>query len=323
MKKENSTKDRELVLSRIIDAPRNLVYQMFIDPQHMPKWWGPNGFKNTIHHMDVREGGSNHYTMHGSDGTNYPNYMRYLELVPNEKIRYQHGTCAEDVDKGFHVTISFEDEGEKTRVTTHMIFASAQDMQMKIDGGAKNGLVEHMNRLEEYVTFYGADSTFTTSRVFDAPIDLVYEVHTKQEHLANFWGPTGCKEEILAFDFRTGGRMFHRMDTPDGHTMYAQHTYREIVVPRLLTMITNFCDADGNIIRQPMIDNWPLKMLTRMSFEKVSGGKTKITIHSVPFEAGAIEHEAFKQGHESMQSGYGSTFDVLDKYLQTLTLTNS
>lgn len=321
MIKESSTKDRELTMTRLVHAPRALVYQVWTDPEHMPKWWGPNGFKNTIHHMEVKVGGLCHYTMHGPDGTDFPNFMHYEEVIPNEKLVYRH-TDGETI--GFHVITTFEDKEDGTLITMTSTFPTAEQKRKVVEEyGAEQGAVENMNRFEEYIAFYEVDSTFTTSRVFDAPIDLVYEVHTKQEHLANFWGPAGCKEEILAFDFRTGGRMFHRIDTPDGHTMYAQHTYREIVAPRLLTMITNFCDANGNIIRQPMIDNWPLKMLTRMSFEKVSDGKTKITIHSVPFEAGAIEHQAFKQGHESMQGGYGSTFDVLDKYLKTLTLTNS
>lgn len=318
MANENNIQDNQLFISRLLHAPRELVFKMWTDPEHMPLWWGPNGFTNTIHAMDAQTGGFCEYTMHGPDGTDYPNYVKYTEIIPGRKIEYMHGTNAEDVADGFHVVTNFEDEEEGTRISMLMTFEDAADKQRKIDGGAKHGLTEHMNNMEDYIAFLNADSTFTISRVFDAPIDLLYEVHTKAEHLAHFWGPKECENKIIEFDFRTGGKMMHSMEMEGAGTMYGQHLYREIDAPNKITLITTFCDKEGNMIRQPMSDTWPVKMLNSMTFEKVSDDKTKLTIKGVPFEATAEEHKTYLEGHDSMRGGYGGTFDVLESYLTIL-----
>ena len=92
--------DRQLFIQRVVHAPRQLVFKMWTDPEHMPKWWGPNGFTNTVHSMDARTGGFCDYTMHGPDGKDWPNYQSYKEIIPNEKIEYMHGSSAEDVFRG-------------------------------------------------------------------------------------------------------------------------------------------------------------------------------------------------------------------------------
>lgn len=319
MANENNTKDREIIMSRVLHAPRELVYKVWTSPEHMPHWWGPNGFKNTLYEMDVREGGVCRYTMHGPDGTDFPNYMRYTKVIPNERLEYLHGDVEGTGELHFQVTTTFEDAGEQTKVTMKTVFATAEEKQRVVDEfGAAQGAIENMNCAEDYIAFLNADSTFTISRVFDAPIDLLYEVHTKAEHLAHFWGPKECENKIIEFDFRTGGKMMHSMEMEGASTMYGQHLYREIDAPNKITLITTFCDKEGNMIRQPMSDTWPVKMLNSMTFEKVSDDKTKLTIKGVPFEATAEEHKTYLEGHDSMRGGYGGTFEVLESYLTTL-----
>ncbi len=91
--KANSTSasDREIVISRVFDAPRELVWKAWTDPKHVANWWGPKGFSTTIDVMDVRPGGQWVQTMHGPDGTNYPNKSIFKEVVENERIVYSHG----------------------------------------------------------------------------------------------------------------------------------------------------------------------------------------------------------------------------------------
>lgn len=319
MSNVSDTKDRELVADRLIHAPRNLVFEMWTSPEHMPKWWGPNGFTNTIHDMDVTTGGFCHYTMHGPDGTDYPNYMSFKEVIPNEKIEYLHGTNAEDAKEGFHVVTLFEEEGEGTRIIMRMTFESAEEKQRKVDGGAGAGQFQHINRLQDYIAFKEAgDSLFTTSHIFNVPLELLYEVHTQKEHLANFWGPKEAENEIIEFDFRTGGRIFYSMAFPQGKT-YGQQIYREIVENKRITMFTTFCNESGEAIRPPMSETWPLYMLNSMDFEAIDKNRAKLTIKGVPYNATVAEHDTYKAGHESMQNGYGGTLRALEDYLQTLT----
>ena len=119
-----STADREIVISRVFDAPRALVFEAFTDPKHIGEWWGPNGFTTTTSEMDVRPGGAWRYVMHGPDGTDYSNKIVYSEVVKPERLAYAHGA-----DDGgpplFHATVTFQEQGSKTLVTLHSIFPTA------------------------------------------------------------------------------------------------------------------------------------------------------------------------------------------------------
>lgn len=117
-----STEDREIVTSRVFDAPRELVWAAFTDARHVGHWFGPNGFTTTTYEMDVRPGGVWRYMMHGPDGTDYPNRVTYLEVTPPERLVYDHG----DFEKvHFQVTVTFADQGGKTALTMRSLFPTA------------------------------------------------------------------------------------------------------------------------------------------------------------------------------------------------------
>lgn len=120
-----STADREIVLSREFDAPRELVWRAYTDPAHAPNWFGPNGFSNTVHEMDVRVGGRWRFIMHGPDGTDYSNRIVYQEVVQPERLVFLHGEDVDDDPGAFHVTLTLEDLGGRTRLTQRMLFATA------------------------------------------------------------------------------------------------------------------------------------------------------------------------------------------------------
>ena len=318
MANENNTADRELFMSRTIRAPRSMVYHVWTTPEHMALWWEPNGFKNTIHEMEVKEGGHCRYTMHGPDGVDYPNYMKYTEVIPNEKLVYLHGEDEHSVDAVFHVTATFEEDGEDTIVTMRLVFPTAEEKRRVIEEfGAEVGQMQHFNCLEDYIAFQRADSMFTISREFDVPVELLYEVHTQKEHIMNYWGPKESETELIEFDFQTGGRLFYCMHMPQGK-FYAQQIYREIVANRKLTMMTTFCNENGEAIYPPVADNLPLYMLNSMEFEMIDENKSKLTINVVPFNATAVEHQTFLDSKKSMHDGYGGTMDVMEEYIKTL-----
>ena len=88
---ENESADREIVISRILDAPRELVWKAMTNPKHVIHWWGPRGFSTTIEKMDVRPGGVWKHVMHGPDGTDYPNKSVFKEVVKPERLVFSHG----------------------------------------------------------------------------------------------------------------------------------------------------------------------------------------------------------------------------------------
>src|SRR4029079_5782761 len=99
----------EIAATRVFDAPRELVWRMWTDPDHVIHWWGPNGFTNTIHEMDVRPGGVWRFVMHGPDGVDYQNKIIFREVVRPERLVYDHVSGPK-----FHVTVTFAEQAGKT-----------------------------------------------------------------------------------------------------------------------------------------------------------------------------------------------------------------
>src|ERR1700733_10924709 len=106
-KKESNTADREIRISRLLNAPIELVWEVWTDPEHIKNWWGPNGFTNTITKMDVKPGGDWELVMHGPDGTNYPNKSVFKEVLKHQRLVFQHFA------PNFTTTIDFVPEGNK------------------------------------------------------------------------------------------------------------------------------------------------------------------------------------------------------------------
>jgi uncharacterized protein YndB with AHSA1/START domain len=147
-----NTADRELVISRLINAPRELVFKVWTEPEHVAQWWGPDGFTNTIHEMEVKAGGVWRLTMHGPDGRDYPNKIVFIEVVKPERLVYKHSGDEETEPVNFHVTVTFEKQGNKTLLTMRSIFESAAELErVNKEYGAREGMKQTVGRLEEYV----------------------------------------------------------------------------------------------------------------------------------------------------------------------------
>jgi uncharacterized protein YndB with AHSA1/START domain len=135
--------DREIVISRVFDAPRELVWRAMTDPEQVVKWWGPRGFTTTIEVMNVRPGGIWKHVMRGPDGTEYPNQCIFTEVVEPERIVYTHGgSKAGGPEVNFAATWSFEVvQDDKTRLTLRQVYATAEerDRTVKVYGAIEGG----------------------------------------------------------------------------------------------------------------------------------------------------------------------------------------
>ena len=144
---KNDTSDRELIITRLLNAPRELVWDVFTTPEHIKNWWGPNGFTNTIDKMDVKPGGEWEFIMHGPDGTDYKNKSIYKEIIRPERIVFEHVSGPK-----FIATITFTAEGNKTYLKWHMLFESAEQFQQVVKTfKADEGLKQNIVKLEEYL----------------------------------------------------------------------------------------------------------------------------------------------------------------------------
>ena len=139
------TSERELLETRIFIAPRELVWKVWTEAEHIAQWWGPNGFTLTIHKMDVRPGKSWEFIMHGPDGRNYDNEITYIEVVKPEFV-YDHTSTPR-----FRSTITFEELDGKTRLTMRMVFESTSSLQQTIKAfKADEGLKQSWDVLQIY-----------------------------------------------------------------------------------------------------------------------------------------------------------------------------
>lgn len=145
---EVDSAEREIMVSRKLAAPPERVWAAWTDPDEVTRWWGPRGFTTTIHEMDVRPGGLWRHTMHGPDGTDYPNEIRFLEVVELRRIVYAHAGGPEGVPHGSFVgTWTFEPEGDGTRLTMRLEFESVADRELAAKRGALEGSRQTLERL--------------------------------------------------------------------------------------------------------------------------------------------------------------------------------
>jgi uncharacterized protein YndB with AHSA1/START domain len=143
--------DRELIFTRIFEAPRELVFKAWTDPKQTVKWWGPKGFTTTTHEMDVRPGGVWRFIMHGPDDTDYKNKIVFLEVVKPQRLIYKHAGDADTEPVTFQVTVTFTEQGDKTKLIMRMLFDSAEERENVV---AKYGAVEGANQTLDCLTEY-------------------------------------------------------------------------------------------------------------------------------------------------------------------------
>lgn len=143
----NNTADRELRISRLLNAPVELVWEVWTDPEHIKNWWGPNGFTNSISKMDIQPGGEWDLVMHGPDGTDYKNKSVFKEVIRYKKLVYEHVSSPR-----FIATIEFESRGNTTFLSWHMLFETKEQfIQVVKTFKADEGLKQNVEKLALYL----------------------------------------------------------------------------------------------------------------------------------------------------------------------------
>ncbi len=316
-KEMTSAADREIVITRVVHAPRELVWEAWTNPKHVVRWWGPRGFTTTIHEMDVRPGGVWRHTMHGPDGTDYPNSSVFEKVEKPERIVYSHGGGKKGGPAAqFQATWTFEAQGDKTKVTMRGVFpsAAARDQVVK-EYGAIEGGKQTLERLEEQLATMSGGGEFVISRVFDAPRTLVWKAWTERERLMQWFGPKGFTMRVATLDLRPGGVFHYCLRSPDGHDMWGKFVYREIVAPERIVWVNSFSDEKGGLTRHPLSEKtWPLEMFSTTTLTE-HDSKTTVTVRWSPLTATEAERKTFDTNHESMRMGWTGTMDQLAEYL--------
>jgi uncharacterized protein YndB with AHSA1/START domain len=322
-----SSPDREIVLSRVFAAPRELVWKAFTDSGQLAHWWGPRGFTTRTHRMDVKPGGAWRFVMIGPDGREYENLITYLEVAAPERLRYKHGGDKDVEPVNFEVTVTFAKEdgaADRTRVTMRSVFPSknARDFVAR-EYNAIEGGKQTLARLAEQLGGGAASSAdpldrpFVVTRVFKAPRQLVWDAWTQREHLMRWMGPKGTTIAHATLDLRPGGLFHYGMQAPDGKLMWGKWVFREIAPPDRLVVVVSFSDEQAGITRHPLAADWPLETLSTVTFAEHAGigGGTTVVLQWLPLNATETERRLFAASHAGMEQGWGGTMEQLAAYL--------
>ncbi len=153
-----SPDDKTLVIERVLNAPRPLVWKMFSDPYHLAQWWGPKGFTNRVERLDFRTGGSWLHVMIGPDGKEYPTDNVILEVTEPERIVYRNAPADPKIfgsnpPPGFTKALSFEEvAGGRTKLTLVCTFDTMEHREAVIRRGFIAGTNESFDKLEVHLT---------------------------------------------------------------------------------------------------------------------------------------------------------------------------
>ena len=147
----HTSADREIVISRLLDAPRELVFRMFVEAEHLSQWWGPRGYTNPVCELDVRPGGTWRNVMRSPDGVEIPTTFVYREIVAPERIVYSSYNSAGPAP-GALTTLTFDDHNGKTLLTISSVFSSAADRDVTARMGHVEGVNQSLDRLAAVLT---------------------------------------------------------------------------------------------------------------------------------------------------------------------------
>ena len=259
----------EVTIERIFEAPRELVFDCFIDPKHLAAWWGPLGSSNEIKELDVRPGGEIRLRMMGP-GFDHVMGGEYVEIDRPSRLVFR-TKAFEAPDGGWGIinynTLTFEDIGGATRMVLHTLVERAEgDLVLGALGGMKAGWGQSLERLGDLVGGGGktdievGDKRITLVRAFDTPRDKLWPFLVEPDKLMRWWVAGQGKVETM--DVRPGGEWRIRTTTADGEHLF-WGKFVEIEPPARLVMTQGFDEHADVPVETTLDEQWGRTVLTR------------------------------------------------------------
>jgi len=292
----------ELIITRIFDAPRELAWKAWTEPEWLKKWWGPKYFTAPVVTNDLRVGGKYLYCMRSPEGKDYWGTGVYREIIPLERlvltdsfadekgkvVPASHYGMGKEFPLELLVTVTFEALGNKTKMILRHEGIPEGDMKdLTLAGwsGSFDKLAESIVPIDRTrIIAEPGKAEVVVTRVVDAPRYDVFKAYTDPGLIPSWWGSANYTTVIDKLDVKPGG--LWRVEEREANVIkYAFHgVYHDIVSPERIVCTFEYEGAPGHV---------PLKTTT---FEDV-GGRTKITSWTA-FQAVGHRDEALKAGME-------------------------
>jgi uncharacterized protein YndB with AHSA1/START domain len=289
------TADRELTVSRVIDAPRERVWRAFADPAEIVKWWGPDGFTNRTAERSFKSGGEWRHVMIGPDGTEYANLAHYEEVAAPERIVFTNGGGKKGAPGlRMRTTITLKDLGDKTEVTIRHVFDTRRmrDDAVNVYRAAEGGR-QTLARLAAQVETAPAFE-LNLERLIDATRERLWKAWTDPEQMKLWFAPRPLTLSVKTMDLRTGGAFDMTMHMPDGTKHAFSGRYAEVVALERIAWAGEFPDGPREQLR------------TTVEFV-AEGNKTRVKVRHI-FTVLTPETAPRAQGAEQ---GWTMTLDQL------------
>jgi len=316
---------RDLIITRLFDAPRELVWKAWTEPERISPWWGPKGFTSPVFKIDLRVGGELFSCMRSPEGKDYWSKGFYREIVDFERlvmtdsfadekgniVPASHYGMSKDFPLEMLIMVTFEEHDGKTKLTLrHAGMPTGPDGE-----GAQQGWNESFDKLAEYLETkksiisgknvpkfeFLSDREVVITRIFDAPRELVFKASTDPNLIPQWWGPKRFATTVEKMEVKPGGVWrFIQLDQ-DGNKYAFNGAYREIVPPEREVHTFEFEGMPGHVI---------LETSTLEEFE----GKTKLTVTDL-FQSVEDRDGMFNSG---MKEGSTESMDRLEKLLKKL-----
>ncbi len=226
--------DRQIITTRIINHPRDTVFNAWADPKLLAQWWGPHGFTDTFEEFSFTPGGAWNFVMHGPDGKDYKNKIRFTEIRPPEKIMLEHLLAPH-----FHIRATFDDLGKRTKITFQSTFDSVEACEaikkIAVDGNEQN-LDRLSSLLDRGLIEYVPNPKFdlVLERTVELPPNLMWQAWTRPEILKQWFCPRPWSVSSCEIDLRPGGVFNTVMLSPEGKELPMNGCYLEVVENRKL-----------------------------------------------------------------------------------------
>lgn len=297
---------RTLVLTRVFDAPRALVWEAWTNPRHLAQWWGPHEYTAPRAEMDLRPGGALHVDMRAPDGSIQAVTGTVREARAPERLVFT--SRLTDEDGGVFVeilnTVSLADRDGRTALRLEARVLQAAPGAAGPLAGMEEGWSQSLDKLASDVATRASVREMVVTRVLDAPRELVWEAWTDPAHIGGWWGPEGFTTTTTVMDVSPRGRWVHVMHGPDG-TDYPNLTiYHEVVEPERLVYTNSGGEGDGP----------EATFRATVTFDEM-GARTRITMRAA-FPSAAVREFVMKRF--GAYEGAHQTLNRLARFLGTV-----